>query len=781
MQLDYPPETRGSRRRCRFSIPVQIAIVLVVTAILSLSAVKRSSAAKTQAKHPAPEPIGQVDLATYGFQGRPPVKFSNADTWGTATYDQGVVFIDSKVLAAYFVVHEDPPGVTATGRTPLPSDTYRFVVLFFNSDTHELIKKLAWVMPSSVQYVSAADLFPAINGSFLVRIGDTLWLYSSSFQVITHRTVGWGVEIIASPPGDTLLLEKTDRVNGQWTQQSDLIDTTELKTIKSWSSSPPQQVENLWHDQLVVRNRRSLSIQTLDAEARPFLPSRDAGGGKRLDQNTLVLVEGGPVQNVTVLSIDDKVLRKFDLGLEQSDGPIVASKDGRRYAVPTMRWGAGHNNNPDEVRARVFSVDSDAPLLNIKVPLRTNGGPDFFTPAGDTRFGAGGLALSPDGLLLAVKSGGIIQFYSLPAAGSSPPACSGDCPTASDLPPAESPSEPQTAEAKKPVAAAPPSPVVEQTLSWLPADTETVFAANGPIPFPDLATDEDAGGGANRAPNSESTEANEIRNIFQPVPLGLFGFKKNLLGKSFAGTNTLFAIEGARHFGTPSGLGMGPYQGCDIAIFDKDVTANASAFLKSSANDTLKTEHIEGQLVSVFQEKLEEDTWTTYVAFPKPNVAVAATSEEYLREVLLRIHGKTSARALPETLPEWKYADTHAEFWAVRHYDAAGVKIDPSSPFLGEHSQSFEDTRAIGLVFAFSPSTSKTASIIYLSGDTNVRPIAEKYFSSMNSETGAREMRARYQVLAPGVVETSVDLDHIESAQLFALMLLSMVGHVVFI
>ena len=64
----------------------------------------------------------------------------------------------------------------------------------------------------------------------------------------------------------------------------------------------------------------------------------------------------------------------------------------------------------------------------------------------------------------------------------------------------------------------------------------------------------------------------------------------------------------------------------------------------------------------MFREQLEDDVWTTFVAFSKPNIAVAATNEEYLREVLARINGKRGARALPETLPEWEYVNSQAAF-----------------------------------------------------------------------------------------------------------------------
>ena len=183
--------------------------------------------------------------------------------------------------------------------------------------------------------------------------------------------------------------------------------------------------------------------------------------------------------------------------------------------------------------------------------------------------------------------------------------------------------------------------------------------------------------------------------------------------------------------------------------------------------------------VIVFQEQLEEDTWTTFVAFPKPNVAVAATNEEYLREVLARINGKHGERALPESLPEWKYVNTHAAFWALRHYDKKGAAVDATSPLAGPNSSVIADDRAIGLTFYFDPDKSKTATITYLSGDKNILQNVQKHLFPIETEPGAREMHIRYREMAPGVVEGSYDLEHIESAEVFTFVLIALLGHVV--
>ena len=167
----------------------------------------------------------------------------------------------------------------------------------------------------------------------------------------------------------------------------------------------------------------------------------------------------------------------------------------------------------------------------------------------------------------------------------------------------------------------------------------------------------------------------------------------------------------------------------------------------------MRTEQIEGHQVAVFENKSEQDVWTTYVAFPKPNLAVAATNQDYLREVLARIDGKPGERALPDTLPEWKHVDIHAQFWAVRHCRKTGLQADPTSPFCGCAAMNTDD-QAIGLTFSFDPDKSKTATITYLSGNENgLRGFQEKYFRERSP--AATQMHAQYREVDAAAIEGS--------------------------
>jgi hypothetical protein len=219
---------------------------------------------------------------------------------------------------------------------------------------------------------------------------------------------------------------------------------------------------------------------------------------------------------------------------------------------------------------------------------------------------------------------------------------------------------------------------------------------------------------------------------------------------------------------------MATYQGGMIAVFKDDITARAAAFVKDSASTMARTEPIEGQPVWVFQDKTETGTLTSYVAFPKPNVAVVATDEDYLRDVLARIGGKRGERALPDTLPEWKHVDATAEFWALRHSPTADVcsVLPPDC-----HA---ENQKPIGITFSFSPGTSKLATIDYLSADDDTLRCIQKELFSRN-ERGVSEMHAQYSEAQQGVLEGTYNLEEIESAEYFSFVLEALVGHPIFV
>lgn len=313
-----------------------------------------------------------------------------------------------------------------------------------------------------------------------------------------------------------------------------------------------------------------------------------------------------------------------------------------------------------------------------------------------------------------------------------------------------------------------------KAISWLPADTETLIVANGPfsIPPPESETDE-----ARNRPLSKD----EINEMFEALPVGLVGLPEGLIEK-LNGRKAAFAMEGSRHFRSPSGLGEMPYEGCDIVVFTGDVASLGDAFMNDSKNFATKFEEIEGQRVAEFRAKLEEDVWTTLVAFPRPNVLIVATSRDYLRDVLARIGGATGPRALPDDLPEWKYINIHDHCWGLRHYDKSQANLDPSSPIGGEESANFPDEKAIGLVFNTDATPGRGTTITYLSGAKNILTVVQEgLFPAQSEPDSVKDLRIHYREIAPGAVQGSFDLVHSEPAWYFTFVLMAVLGHGVYL
>ena len=310
-------------------------------------------------------------------------------------------------------------------------------------------------------------------------------------------------------------------------------------------------------------------------------------------------------------------------------------------------------------------------------------------------------------------------------------------------------------------------------MSWLPADTETITVERGPFVLASTLEESEA---KNRAISDK-----ELMRIFEGLPLALFGFKDGLLSKRLEGKRINFALEGARHFRPPAGLGEMPYEGCAIAVFSDNLRNEITSFVEDTRKSALRVEHIEGHDVSVFREKQEQDTWTTFVAFPDENLILVASDRNYLAEVLARLGGKVGPLTLPSDLPEWKYVNANARLWGLRHYDKSQTQSDPSSPYGGRKSANFPDEQAVGLAFAFDPESGRSATITYLSGNLSIGSKPSNSPLSMAHAPEAKGLNIKIRELAPGVLEGSYSLEHLEAVRFFLFVLEEVLGHGIYI
>jgi hypothetical protein len=280
--------------------------------------------------------------------------------------------------------------------------------------------------------------------------------------------------------------------------------------------------------------------------------------------------------------------------------------------------------------------------------------------------------------------------------------------------------------------------------------------------------------------NSPITDQ-ELTEYFETLPLALLGFKDRLLLPRLKGKQIFLAIEGARHFRPPKGLGQMPYEGCAAAVLADDFNNDMDSFIKENRKSILRVERIEGLSTAVIREELENDTWTFFVAFPNKRTLVVATNQSYLKEVLSRLQGKKGDRALPNDLPEWKFVNTELPFWGLRHFDKGQASMDPTSPFGAHMFAEIPDQQAIGLTFAFDQSKGRVATITYLSENKSLGRRPEASLLSMGAGSEAKGLNIQYRELNPGVVEGKYDLNDAKQVQFFFFAFEAILGHAIFI
>lgn len=317
---------------------------------------------------------------------------------------------------------------------------------------------------------------------------------------------------------------------------------------------------------------------------------------------------------------------------------------------------------------------------------------------------------------------------------------------------------------------------LREVLSWLPDDTETVIGANGPFRVPDF---DGLGSRNSRRPELPSAEL-EIR--MHILPLSLFGFKNGGLREHLSGEAVVLALEGSRHFRPPASLGAMRYEGCEIVVFGTGIAIDRDSFIRKAVKSAARFEDMAGVRIAVFEESTEDDVWTTFVGFPRSNIVLIATDANYLRAVLSRMGGAAGPRALPETLPEWKYVNSRAPVWGLRHYQRSEAGLDPTSPFVEQAGANVPDDRAVGLAFWFEPAIRKTATVTYLSANKKARQVLQDYMSMADAKSASpREFQIRLRQPAPDVVEGSVTLTLTEGLDRFLFGVLAMLGHAVYV
>ena len=251
----------------------------------------------------------------------------------------------------------------------------------------------------------------------------------------------------------------------------------------------------------------------------------------------------------------------------------------------------------------------------------------------------------------------------------------------------------------------------EDLLWWLPADTESVVTARGPFVLP-IPSEKD------ESRNEVRVSQSEILEEFEQQALELLYSLSVDPATRLRGAMVTLAMQGSRHFRAPlPSLEVMDFEGCSIVVFDDRFGERGNHLMQVLAKSATEKKTLGDTRVLVFHEKPEGSERDYFLALPRSNVLLAANNLSYLQEVLQRMMERSTTRALPDQLPEWRFLDPSARFWGLRHYDRSQAEKDPTSPFGDDRTFADADPKAIGILFALEPNNQKRGVLTYFTGD----------------------------------------------------------------
>ncbi len=255
------------------------------------------------------------------------------------------------------------------------------------------------------------------------------------------------------------------------------------------------------------------------------------------------------------------------------------------------------------------------------------------------------------------------------------------------------------------------APDVAQSLTWLPPQSETLAVARGPLT---ISKPPQKGAKPKRAMVTEKPNPH-----FALSNLQIGTVLPNLMGRTIE-----LSLEARGNFRPPAGLGLMPYDGCGIVRLRAVPGETAKSLGAKLARGSKRRAIVAEQDVSIFEEKRVNDLWRVYVAVPRPNLILLATTHAQLEQVLRCMSGKVSGpRAFPADWSGWKLVNTKAPFWAFRRLDLPRI--------IGVFWPPYQDRQAV----AFSvEATGPGASSLLMKYQSPNEAIAKKMFDAIKSE-----------------------------------------------
>jgi len=367
---------------------------------------------KRQAPGGTGSPIWTIDLRSVGFTGFAPKQ----EQWGIHLKPNPLCFVDNKTLIATFVTREE---ITTLARRDQPSETspLRLHAVFLDPEVGIVLATKEWPVTRPRGGVIATGA-----GRFAVLTPAMIALYSPSRELLkdlkfssAEQSDLW--DLHSSPSGKSIVAEyHTPEAYFQ------RIDTN---TLTRRPTSIPTVVFSISdEDVAIARNPYVQSkgfldevlVQTADGPWQPICsaPSGQAGncGQPEFVSNNVVALLTPHGFNLVPKAGGDPLLRVAFHDDDWLGHPLYPSADGARFAATVWAHKGG---------SEFFDIGSQSVLKRVVVYDIPSRQAVYTLDAKQQKMrNVSGIALSPDGSLLAVSTEGLVRVYQLPEVGRVP-------------------------------------------------------------------------------------------------------------------------------------------------------------------------------------------------------------------------------------------------------------------------------------------------------------------------------------------------------------------------
>jgi hypothetical protein len=351
-------------------------------------------------------PVLEIDLGKFGYD----------TSSSTKRLPKFVDFTSVNQLALSWLTFDDPSVAQNTG--PLTARPAHLHVLVLDALTGRKLGLQEWSTPSTaVRFLGVRD------GKFLTCTGNVLRLFSPSFEVIREETLpsdracfnpflseGWGL----TPSRRYLLLSSFSAQS----YRNSLFDLDTFVAVANWTEK--RRTNDISDHWLVACCGQQGEVCIRGMDQSTWQPFQSDGLDKQMNDfklksplfvndRTLVIEAGN---EMAVVEVDGKVLFHARLPKKRSFGRPVRSSGGERFAIIENRLRGLTNETldmyafPSNDRIVVYSIPDRRAIYAVKVKGAS--------PWAPWEIHRNQVALSPDGVLLAVASDSVLRVYRLP-------------------------------------------------------------------------------------------------------------------------------------------------------------------------------------------------------------------------------------------------------------------------------------------------------------------------------------------------------------------------------